>query len=117
MPHYETLARKAAPPRVKLADAGEIGVAVGKMMSKYKTGKHFTVAITDDSLPVAQDQAQIGAEASLDGFYMLRTPVPVDQNPAPPGKPGTRPAVPPPPRPRPLPGTTLSAAPTAASAA
>ncbi|MGP8236838.1 MAG: hypothetical protein ACLQVW_15690 [Limisphaerales bacterium] len=57
MPHYETLAREAAPPRVKLADAGEIGVAVGKVISKYKTGRRFTVAITEDSLAVAQDQA------------------------------------------------------------
>ena len=32
----------------KLAGAGPIGVEVGKVISKYKTGKHFAVTITDD---------------------------------------------------------------------
>ncbi len=49
------------------------------MISKYKTGKHFAVAITDDSLAVARKQDQIDAEAALDGFYVLRTPVPVSE--------------------------------------
>ena len=45
----------------------------------YKTGKHFHVAITDDSLAVTRKQDQIDAEAALDGFYVLRTPVPADE--------------------------------------
>jgi hypothetical protein len=49
---------------------------VGKVISKHKTGKHFTVTITDDSLTVTRRQDQIDAEAALDGFYVLRTPVP-----------------------------------------
>ena len=53
------------------------------MISKYKTGKHFEVTITDGSLTVARRQDQIGAEAALDGFYVLRTPVPADQLDAP----------------------------------
>src|SRR5579859_856131 len=60
----------------RLAGAARIGVEVGKVISKYKTRKHFTVTITDDSLTVTRDQAQINAEAALDGFYVLRTPVP-----------------------------------------
>ena len=46
------------------------------MISRYKTGKHFAVTITDDSLTVTRKQDQIDAEAALDGFYVLRTPVP-----------------------------------------
>ncbi len=46
------------------------------MISKYNTGKHFEITITDDSLTVARNQAQIDAEAALDGFYVLRTPIP-----------------------------------------
>jgi hypothetical protein len=46
------------------------------VISKYKTGKHFDVTITDDSLAVARRQDRIDAEAALDGFYVLRTPVP-----------------------------------------
>ena len=32
----------------RLAGAAQIGVEVGKVISKYKTGKHFDVTITDD---------------------------------------------------------------------
>jgi len=60
----------------RLADAAAIGVEVGKVISKYKTAKHFEVTITDDSLAIARRQAQIDAEAALDGFYVLRTPAP-----------------------------------------
>src|SRR5207245_3642018 len=67
----------------RLAGAGEIGVEVGKVISRYKTGKHFAVAITDDSLAVTRKQDQIDAEAILDGFYVLRTPVPASQLDAP----------------------------------
>jgi len=63
----------------KLAGAGKIGVAVGKVINKYKTGKHFDVAITDGSLTITRRQAQIDAEAALDGIYVIRTPVPEDQ--------------------------------------
>ena len=67
----------------RLAGAAAIGVEVGKVISKYKTGKHFEVTITDGSLTVARRQDQIDAEAALDGFYVLRTPVPADQLDAP----------------------------------
>jgi hypothetical protein len=67
----------------RLAGAGEIGVAAGKVISKYKTGKHFAIAITDTSLAVTRRQAQIEEEAALDGFYVLRTPVPASQLDAP----------------------------------
>jgi hypothetical protein len=59
----------------RLAGAGPVGVEVGKVISRYKTGKHFAVTITDDNLAVARKQDQIDAEAALDGFYVLRTPV------------------------------------------
>ena len=67
----------------RLAGAGPIGVEAGKVISRYKTGKHFAVTITDDSLTVARKQDQIDAEAALDGFYVLRTPVPAAELGAP----------------------------------
>src|SRR5712671_4996249 len=67
----------------KLTGAGQIGVAVGKVISKYKSGKHFQITITDTSLAVTRNQAQIDEEAALDGFYVLRTPVPASQLDAP----------------------------------
>src|SRR5580658_7869777 len=60
----------------RLAGAGQIGVEVGKVITRYKTGKHFAVTITDTTLAVERRQDQIDAEAALDGFYVLRTPVP-----------------------------------------
>ena len=60
----------------RLTGAGEIGVAVGKVISKYKTAKHFDITITDTTLAITRNQAQIDAEATLDGFYVLRTPIP-----------------------------------------
>jgi hypothetical protein len=60
----------------RLAGAAKIGVEVGKVIGKYKTAKHFDVTITGDSLAVTRRQAQIDQEAALDGFYVLRTPVP-----------------------------------------
>src|SRR5690348_3213877 len=63
----------------RLAGAAKIGVEVGKVISKYKTAKHFEAAITDDSLTVTRRQAQIDAEAALDGIYVIRTPVAADE--------------------------------------
>ena len=63
----------------RLQGAGEIGVEVGKVITTYKTSKHFTVTITDTTLTVTRKRDQIDAEAALDGFYVLRTPVPAHQ--------------------------------------
>jgi hypothetical protein len=63
----------------RLTGAGPIGVEVGKVISKYKTAKHFHVTITDDTLAIERRQDQIDAEAALDGFYVLRTPIPASE--------------------------------------
>ena len=63
----------------RLVGADRIGLRVGKVVHKYKMAKHFDLAITDTSVSVARRQAQIAAEAALDGIYVLRTPVPADR--------------------------------------
>jgi transposase len=63
----------------RLHGAGEIGVEAGKVISRYKTGKHFAVTITGTTLAIERRQDRIDAEAALDGFYVLRTPVPAHQ--------------------------------------
>ncbi len=63
----------------KLTGAGDIGVAVGKVISKYNTAKHFAITITDTTLTIERRQALTDEEAALDGFYVLRTPVPASQ--------------------------------------
>jgi len=71
-----TLAAVAAG---RLHGADRIGVKVGKLIDKYKMAKHFTLAITDDSLTLTRNHEQITAEAALDGIYVIRTSVPADQ--------------------------------------
>jgi hypothetical protein len=63
----------------KLTGAGPIGIEVGKVISRYKTAKHFAVTITDTTLSMRRRQDRIDAEATLDGFYVLRTPVPAGE--------------------------------------
>jgi len=63
----------------RLQGAGAIGVEVGKVITTYRTGKHFAVTITDTTLAIERRQDRIDAEAALDGFYVLRTPVPAGE--------------------------------------
>ncbi len=64
--------------RGTLAGAGRIGEAVGRIIAKYKVGKHFDRTITDTTLTYQRNQASIAAEAALDGIYVLRTCVPTN---------------------------------------
>jgi hypothetical protein len=66
-----------------LTGASKIGVTVGKVIDKYKVGKHFDLAVTDTRLAITRKQDQIDAEAALDGFYVLRTSVPAGELDAP----------------------------------
>jgi hypothetical protein len=63
----------------RLRGADQVGLRVGKVVNKYKMGKHFEVTITDTTLAVIRRQTQIDAEAALDGIYVLRTCVPADR--------------------------------------
>jgi hypothetical protein len=67
----------------RLSGAAAIGVEAGKVIARYKTGKHLELTITDTSLTVQRRQDRIEAEAALDGFYVLRTPVPAGELDAP----------------------------------
>jgi transposase len=51
----------------------KIGVRVGKVLNKYKVGKHFKLDIGDDSLEWVIDEKKVAAEAILDGIYVIRT--------------------------------------------
>jgi hypothetical protein len=62
-----------------LAGKDRIGVAVGKVIDKYKVGKHFTLHIGETTLSYQRDQARIDAEAALDGIYVIRTSVSSDK--------------------------------------
>jgi transposase len=53
----------------------KIGVRVGKIINRYKVGKHFTTQIEERSFRFQRDQEKIDKEAALDGFYVVRTSV------------------------------------------
>jgi hypothetical protein len=52
-----------------------IGVAVGKVLGRYKMAKHFELVIEDADFRFERKQSQIDAEAALDGIYVIRTSV------------------------------------------
>ena len=81
----DTLLAKIADrvARGTLRGADKIGEAVGRVIDKYKMGKHFDRTITDANLTYQRDHASIAAQAALDGIYVLRTSVPAaDLDPA-----------------------------------
>ena len=51
----------------------KIGVRLGKIIDKYKVGKHFVLAIRNDGFDFSTDQSRVAAEAALDGIYIVRT--------------------------------------------
>ena len=53
----------------------KIGIAVGKVVNKFKMSKHFDLTITDTDLAFERDIENINAEAVLDGIYIVRTNV------------------------------------------
>jgi len=59
--------------RATLQGADQIGLAVGPALKRYRMRKHFQIEITDTSFSFERKQAQIAAEAALDGIYVLRT--------------------------------------------
>lgn len=75
----QMVARGAAGGRAGLRGTAAIGVRVGRVLNKYKVAKHFTYAISDDSLSYARNPASIAEEARLDGLYVLRTNVPKER--------------------------------------
>jgi len=68
--------------RRPLRGPAAIGLRVGKVLGRYKVGKHFTLEITERTFHYARDEAAIAEEAALDGLYVIRTSVDAVQLPA-----------------------------------
>lgn len=64
--------------RKPLRGRKEIGLAVGKILGRYKMGKHFKLIIDEDSFRCERKQDNIEREAALDGIYVIRTSVPAE---------------------------------------
>ena len=67
----EKVAAMAAAGRLSGRD--KIGVRVGKVIGKYKVGKHFDLDIKDAAFAFSVNEERAAAEAALDGLYVIRT--------------------------------------------
>lgn len=65
--------------RGTLRSEAEIGLAVGAVWNRHRVKKHFRVEIGAATLRFERRQAEIAAEAALDGIYILRSSVPAAQ--------------------------------------
>lgn len=59
--------------RGQLRGRATIGMAVGKVINRYKVAKHFEVTIDEAAFAFALKEEQVQAEATLDGIYVIRT--------------------------------------------
>ncbi len=59
-----------------LRGKAEIGVRVGKVINRFKVGKHFKATIEDANFQYERKKEKIRLEESLDGIYIVRSSVP-----------------------------------------
>ncbi|HUF49380.1 MAG TPA: IS1634 family transposase [Longimicrobiales bacterium] len=71
----EKVAQAAARERMPLRGAHAIGIRVGRVLGRFKVGKHFRYQISDHAFTFERDLEAIRAEAALDGLYVIRTSV------------------------------------------
>jgi hypothetical protein len=70
------LASAGLRPKRALRGKHQIGLRVGKILNRYKMGKHFQIHIEEDSFSYQRKQTNIEKEESLGGVYVIRTNVP-----------------------------------------
>ena len=74
----DKIAAATRRPKRPLRGKQNIGLRVGKVLNRYKMGKHFQVHIQEDSFSYQRKQTNIEKEESLDGIYVIRTNVPAE---------------------------------------
>ena len=82
--HIESIGGKLAElsrkiDKGRLHGQDEIGVRVGKVINKYKVGKHFKLDIRDNDFSFEINQDKVKKEAALDGIYIVRTSLPKEK--------------------------------------
>ena len=71
----ETIRQATTRAKRRLTGQGNIALRVGKVLQRFKVGKHFTLELSDTGIHYQRDLQSIAAEAALDGVYVLRTSV------------------------------------------
>ena len=82
--HVEAIGRQLGKVRQRiergrLYGRDKIGVRVGRVLNKYKVGKHFKLEIREDGFDFEVDQQKVDVEAALDGIYVVRTSLPEER--------------------------------------
>jgi transposase len=75
----DKIAKEVARRSKKPLDKKQIALKVGKVINRYKMGKHFILAIDDGHFSFQRNEESICREAQLDGFYMIRTSEPPER--------------------------------------
>ena len=73
------IGQEAARRKHKPLTAAEIGVKVGKVLGRFKMGKHFHYTVGEGSFQWSRREEAIRQEAALDGIYVLRTSEPAER--------------------------------------
>jgi transposase len=74
----EKIAAATKRARRPLRGKQNIGLRAGKILNRYKMGKHFELRIEEDGFHYKRKEANIEREQSLDGIYVIRTSVKAD---------------------------------------
>src|SRR5947207_11289782 len=75
----QKISKEVARRKKKLLEAKEIGVKVGKVLGRYKMGKHFECKIGESSFAWNRLVPSIEQEEKLDGIYVVRTSEPAER--------------------------------------
>ena len=71
----DKIAAAARRRRKPLKGVEKIALSVGKVLGRFKVGKHFRLEIQETSFRFERDEARIAREVALDGLYVIRTSV------------------------------------------
>jgi transposase len=69
----EKISRQVLRRKKKPMKESEIGLKAGKVLERYKVGKHFILTIEDGRFQWERNADTIEQEAALDGIYVIRT--------------------------------------------
>lgn len=75
----EKIRKEVVRRKKKPFTAAEIGVKVGKVLGRYKVGKHFDCTIGAGNFAWSRRAESIAQEEKLDGIYVLRTSEPAER--------------------------------------
>jgi transposase len=78
----EKIAQATKRQKRRLRGKHTIGLRVGRVLGRFKMGKHYRIHIDEDGFHYERKGDSIEREKKLDGIYVIRTNVPAESMPA-----------------------------------